>query len=50
MESTTFGHPAEPKDGPETPPVLASLLAAHFGLTFVEDGLRAKAKVERKSP
>ena len=50
MESTTYGHPGEPKDGPETPPVLASLLAAHFGLTFEEDGLRAKAKVERKPP
>jgi hypothetical protein len=50
MESTTYGHPGEPKDGPETPPVLASLMAAHFGLTFEEDGLRAKAKVERKSP
>jgi hypothetical protein len=50
MESTTYGHPGAPKDGPETPPVLASLVAAHFGLTFEEDGLRAKAKVERKSP
>jgi hypothetical protein len=50
MESTIYGHPGEPKDGPDTPPVLASLVAAHFGLTFEEDGLRAKARVERKTP
>jgi hypothetical protein len=49
MESTTYGHPGEPKDGPETPPLLASLLAAHFGFTFEEDGLRAKARIERKA-
>jgi hypothetical protein len=49
MESTTYGHPAGPKDGPEAPQVLGSLMVAHFGLTFEDDGLRAKARVERKS-
>jgi hypothetical protein len=48
MESTVYGHPAAPKDGPAAPGVLGSLLAAHFGLTFEPDGLRARATVERK--
>jgi hypothetical protein len=49
MESTTYGHPGEPKEGPGTPPVMDSLQGAHFGLTFEPDGLRAKASVERKA-
>ena len=48
MESTAFGHPGEPKEGPGTPAVMQSLLGAHFGLTFEPDGLRAKASVARK--
>jgi hypothetical protein len=49
MESSAFGHPGEPKEGPGTPAVMQSLLGAHFGLTFEPDGLRAKASVARKA-
>jgi hypothetical protein len=48
MESTTFGHPGEPKEGPASPAVMESLLGAQFGLTFEPDGLRAKGAVQRK--
>ena len=51
MESTTYGHPGAPKDGPATPPALESLLGASFGVTFEDDGtaLRAKAAVQRQA-
>ena len=49
MESTTYGHPGEPKEGPAAPAVMESLLGAQFGLTFEPDGLRAKGAVERKA-
>jgi len=47
MESTAFGHPAQPKSGPL--PSLASLgiRAADFGLTFVDGGLRARVEIQR---
>lgn len=47
MESTVYGHPGEPKDGPPLPPVLDSIRAADFGLTFEQNGLRAKAALDR---
>lgn len=53
MESTVYGHPGEPKDGPNPPPTLAALKAVDFGLTFEDQGLRARAIVNRadaKSP
>lgn len=34
MESTAFGHPAAPKDGPALPPALGELSLAQFGLVF----------------
>ena len=51
MESTTYGHPGAPKEGPATPPALESLLGASFGVTFEDDGtaLRAKAAVQRQA-
>ena len=48
-ESTTYGHPGEPKDGPATPAAMEALLGAQFGLTFESDGLRARANVSRGS-
>ncbi len=50
MESTVYGHPGEPKQGPAMPAVLSSIRAADFGLTFEENGLRAKAALERTPP
>jgi hypothetical protein len=47
MESTVFGHPGQPKTGPALPPVLAELLHANFGLTFEDEGLRARVELER---
>ncbi len=46
MESTVFGHPGEPKAGAFTSP-LAALLDANLGVTFENQGLNAKAVVNR---
>jgi hypothetical protein len=48
LESTVFGHPGEPKDGPVITPGMLGLEHADFGLTFEEQGLRARAVLERK--
>lgn len=50
MESATYGHPGEPKPGPQRPSLLNGLISADFGLTFEDQGIRAKAVIERKSP
>jgi hypothetical protein len=47
MESTAYGHPAQPKEGPAVPPSLSAVTAAGFGLTFEANGLRARAEIER---
>jgi hypothetical protein len=47
MESTVYGHPAQPKEGPLAPPVLSSFKSAAFGLTFENQGLRARATLQR---
>ena len=47
MESTVYGHPGQPKEGPGAPPAIQSLKAASFGLTFEEQGLRARVSLER---
>jgi hypothetical protein len=49
MASTVYGHPGEPKDGPSAPPVLSSFDEASFGLTFENQGLRARAELTRQS-
>jgi len=49
MESTVYGHPGEPKEGPPAPPVLSSFRDGNFGLTFEEQGLRARAILRRQS-
>ena len=48
MESTEFGHPGEPKTGPELP-ILGDVQYANLGLTFENDGLRARAELQRAS-
>ena len=48
MESTVYGHPGEPKDGPSWPASLARLSHGNFGLTFEDDGLRARIQIRRK--
>ncbi|MBN2580901.1 MAG: hypothetical protein JXB10_18085 [Pirellulales bacterium] len=47
MESTVYGHPGAPKEGPPAPPLLESLTRGDFGLTFEEQGLRAKVILAR---
>jgi hypothetical protein len=47
MASTVYGHPGEPKEGPPAPPVLSSFAAGSFGLTFENQGLRARAELVR---
>ena len=45
MESTLYGCPESPKPGPVLPPALDTLLRANFGITFENQGLRAKAEL-----
>ncbi|HEX8910837.1 MAG TPA: hypothetical protein VF796_00660 [Humisphaera sp.] len=48
MESTTYGHPGQPKDGPAIPPQLVGVKRVGLGVTFENQGLRAKAVLERE--
>jgi len=48
MESTVFGHPAEPKKGSERGGLLARLQSVDLGLTFEHQGLSAKAVLQRE--
>jgi hypothetical protein len=50
MESTTFGHPGAPKAGPKLPPQLTDVARAAMGVTFEDQGLRARATLEYKPP
>ena len=47
MESTRYGYPGEPKQGPIWPAALRAVRALNFGITFEHNGLRAKAVIER---
>jgi hypothetical protein len=47
MESTVYGNPGQPKTGPSIPPALAELLHANFGLSFEDQGLRARLELEQ---
>lgn len=42
MESSFYGHPAEPKYGPHVAQLLGTWETGNFGLTFENDGLRAR--------
>ncbi len=45
MESTVYGHPGQPKPGPKAPPLLNQFQSANFGLTFEDQGLRARLEL-----
>lgn len=47
MESTVYGCPAAPQHGPAAPPVLATIKNGNFGVTFENQGLRARVSLER---
>ncbi|MHB9078251.1 MAG: hypothetical protein ACYC3X_12235 [Pirellulaceae bacterium] len=47
MESTVYGCPASPKEGPLAAPGISSLKFGNFGLTFEDQGLRARVSLER---
>jgi hypothetical protein len=47
MESTVYGHPGQPKTGPAAPPALAGFANGAFGLTFEDQGLRARVELRR---
>jgi len=48
MESTLYGHPGEPKPGPALPAALRDGELGNFGITFEENGLRARVELHRK--
>ncbi|MBI9016011.1 MAG: hypothetical protein JEZ07_02000 [Phycisphaerae bacterium] len=47
MASTVFGHPGKPKGLENKSTVLSGIKKIEMGLTFQDDGLRAKAVIER---
>lgn len=47
MESTVYGHPGEPKRGPENVTPLSRFNAGNFGLSFENQGLQATAILDR---
>ena len=47
MESTVYGHPGQPKTGPQVPAGLNQFQTANFGLTFEDHGLRARVELNR---
>ena len=48
MSSGAYGHPGAPKQGPVLPPGLSGYDLANFGLTFEEDGLRARVNLHKR--
>jgi hypothetical protein len=49
MESTVYGHPAQPKAGPDQLLPVGNITSANLGVTFEDQGLSAKAVLERSS-
>jgi len=47
MESTVYGHPAQPKKGPENILPVGNITSANLGITFENQGLSAKVVLER---
>jgi hypothetical protein len=45
MESTVYGHPLAPRAGPQLPAALHRIASGAAGLTFEEDGLRARVEL-----
>jgi hypothetical protein len=50
MESPTYGQPASPKDGPTEINNWTELKKAAFGLTFEDQGVRARAQLDVENP
>ena len=46
-EAAVYGHPAQPKQGPALPAALESVEAANFGITFENDGIRARVELQQ---
>jgi len=46
-QSSLYGHPGEPKQGPIAPAELEQFRRGRFGLTFEEQGLRARVELDR---
>ncbi len=49
MKSTAYGHPSEPQEGPDWPEAALRIDSANLGITFEEDGLRARAELRREA-
>ncbi len=47
MESSVYGHPGQPQDGPALAERLRSLGDGRLGVTFENDGLRARTELQR---
>jgi hypothetical protein len=45
MESSNYGHPADPKPGPEKAPMIDVFERGNFGVDFEPQGIRARAQV-----
>ena len=45
MESTIYGHPGQPRTGPSLPVGLQRFATGNFGITFEENGLRARVQL-----
>lgn len=50
MESSVYGHPGEPLNGPAFPTALNQFQFGNFGVTFEDQGLRAQVEFQRDSP
>jgi hypothetical protein len=48
MESTVYGHPGQPRTGPELPAAFLDYQSENFGVTFEEHGVRARMDLQRK--
>jgi hypothetical protein len=49
MTSTLYGNPADAKTGPESADPLGAIRSGDLGVTLAEQGLRAKAVIDRKA-
>jgi len=50
MESTIYGNPCQPKEGPAGSFLPRGVKAGNFGLTFEDNGLRGVAEIEWAAP
>jgi hypothetical protein len=49
MQSTAYGHPGVPKRGPDAPLTVGGIVAGDFGVTFEQQGLRARVNLTREA-